>query len=135
MLLTLSICLTWVLVICDRALKSRAVRLHHQANRIRDYRGELADKTAENKLLGEALDRLTAQASTAQAALTPTPKALAALGLPHPPRHPHRHQPRRLRPKGQRPVSTELDLNNPGRAGAWPTAAAAEQPAHGGRHR
>ncbi|MEU7590710.1 hypothetical protein AB0A95_31015 [Micromonospora sp. NPDC049230] len=55
----------------DRELKSRAVRLHRLAERIRHYRDELTDRSAEAKLLGEAVDKLTAQASTAQAALTP----------------------------------------------------------------
>ncbi|MEU5965930.1 hypothetical protein ABZ777_32395 [Micromonospora parva] len=64
-LLLLCTVLAWVLVICDRALKSRAVRLHHQAERIRSYRAELADKAAENKLLGEACDALAAQVPTA----------------------------------------------------------------------
>ncbi|WP_330438792.1 ELKS/Rab6-interacting/CAST family protein [Micromonospora sp. NBC_00821] len=64
-LLMLVICLTWALVTCDQALKSRAVRLHHQAERIRHYRDELADKTAENKLLGQAVDALAAQAPIA----------------------------------------------------------------------
>jgi hypothetical protein len=50
-----------VLVLADRALKSRAARLHHQADRIRGYRAELADRTAENKLLGQAVDALAVQ--------------------------------------------------------------------------
>ncbi|MEU8329842.1 hypothetical protein [Micromonospora sp. NPDC048839] len=74
-LLLLCTALTWVLVICDRTLKSRAVRLHHQADRIRHYREELADKTAENKLLAEALDEVIAAnrqlTENAAAGLTP----------------------------------------------------------------
>lgn len=64
-LLALCSALLWALIAIDRNRKSVTRRTRHQAERIRSYRGELADKTAENKLLGEAVDRLAAQIPTA----------------------------------------------------------------------
>ncbi|WP_018214760.1 hypothetical protein [Salinispora vitiensis] len=57
----------------DRELMARSRRIRHQAERIRDYRAELADREAELVLLREACDRFRAAA-----ALTPD-------SLPEPP--------------------------------------------------
>lgn len=46
-----------------RLAASQARRIAHQAERIRTYRHELADKTAELVLLREAVDRAQAQAA------------------------------------------------------------------------
>lgn len=47
----------------DRELMARSRRIRHQAERIRDYRAEIADREAELVLLREACDRLTAVAA------------------------------------------------------------------------
>lgn len=47
----------------DRELMARSRRTRHQAERIRDYRDELADQAAELVLLREACDRLTVAAA------------------------------------------------------------------------
>lgn len=82
-MITLLVLATWILfALCcglllaligiDRHRRSATRRVRHQTERIRHYRtelakqtAELADKAAENKLLGEAVDRLTAQTPTA----------------------------------------------------------------------